>query len=185
MCLQINTGDLHFDGKRKLDLFKVLTHNIVTINSYFQLLHHCFFGLLTDVPWQMHIYRVCVKTLIPVCVCVYVSHNHPWCVCWGLCPSFTVVWGHSWLMAVNSTSVKASECGQLKSCSAPKDGWPLLVQRGELLFNSSHFSFLMQCPGLNVELNRPLQLKSWCSTYWSLTKSHFVAEPLKTCCCIC
>ena len=63
------------------------------------------------------------------------------CAC-SLCHSFTVVWGHSWLMAVNGTSVKASECGQLKSRATKKDGWLLLVQSGGLLFNTSHFLFL-------------------------------------------
>lgn len=93
-------------------------------------------------------YLQCLTTLIPV----WVSHTaiSGLCAC-SLCPSFTVVWRHSWLMAVNSTSVKASKCGQLKSRSARKDGWLLLVQRRlSILFSRSHFSFLMQRLELRV-----------------------------------
>lgn len=90
-------------------------------------------------------YRQCLSTLILVCICVCVSHHHGRFVCLELLSPL-----HSCartLMVVDSTSVKASKCGQLKSHSARKDGWMLLVQKRGLLFSSSHFLFLRNGSG--------------------------------------
>lgn len=117
----------------------------------------------------------CLITLIPVCVCVCVCVSHTTIagVCArSLCFSFTVVWGHSWLMAVNGTSVKASEMWTIKEPCRQKRRMTAVGAERRAFIQHLTLSFLRQCLQLKVEFNWPLHLKGHCSAYWRHPHTH-------------
>lgn len=104
--------------------------------------------------------RHCLITLLFVWEC-HTSSAGLLCAC-SLCTSFTVVWGHLWLILFNGTSVKVSKCRQLKSHYSRKDGWLMLIKRLDWRASIQQLplSFLMQCVELKIEFNRPLPLRA-------------------------
>lgn len=86
----------------------------------------------------------------------------------GLCARSLLSLLHSCvrtLIAVNSTGVKASDCGQLKSHSARKDGW-MLQGEGRAFIQHLALSFLTRGLEPQKDDNGPLHLKGQCSAYW-------------------
>lgn len=128
----------------------------------------CLFVLLTDGMWKIST----VFDYANSCLCVCLTQPSPTCVLVLFVPSFTVVWGHSRLMAANSTSVKASKCGQLKSRSATKRRMTAAGPEESAFIQWLALSFLMQCLQVKAEFKRPLQLKGCYWAHWKHTHTH-------------